>query len=115
MRSLAENNLKAEGTAALAKVLPETKIESLKCAATERMRRESDSAHYPHLAFSPDRVAPCTRSLADNNITNYGKDMFAVIKLAEVLSQTSIASLKCAAREMCLRARYGPLSPPARF
>ena len=28
----------AEGTAALAKVLPETKIENLKCAAPEIMR-----------------------------------------------------------------------------
>ena len=39
----------------------------------------------------------CAHSLAGNNITNYGKDMSAVIKLAEVLPQTSINSLKCAA------------------
>ena len=39
------------------------------------------------------------RSLANNKITNGGKDMSAVIKLAEVLSQTSITSLKCAARD----------------
>ena len=49
MRSLKDNNLRAEGTAALAKVLPETKIESLKCAAAERMSQECDMARYPQL------------------------------------------------------------------
>ena len=50
------------------------------------------------LAFlpSPGHMA-CTHSLANNNITNCGKDMSAVIKLAEVLLNTNITSLKCAA------------------
>ena len=38
----------AEGMAALAKVLPETQITTLKCAAAERLA-ETDSARYPHL------------------------------------------------------------------
>ena len=41
------------------------------------------------------------RSLSLTNITNDGKDMSAVIKLAEALPQTSITSLKCAACERC--------------
>ena len=36
--SLAFNKMGAEGTAALAKVLPETQIKDLKCAAPEIMR-----------------------------------------------------------------------------
>ena len=33
-------------------------------------------------------------SLADNSLTNYGEDMSAVIKLAEVIPSTQISSLK---------------------
>ena len=36
MRSLYNNDMHEKGAAALAKVLSQTKIESLKCAATER-------------------------------------------------------------------------------
>ena len=36
--SLYGNSMGAEGTAALAEVLPKTKIENLKCAAPEIMR-----------------------------------------------------------------------------
>jgi hypothetical protein len=36
----------------------------------------------------------CACSLADNNLTNYGRDMSAVIKLAEVIPSTQILSLK---------------------
>ena len=39
---------------------------------------------------------PC--SLGVNYLTNGGKDMSAVLKLAEVLPSTSITSLKCAPR-----------------
>ena len=53
--SLSDNNMGAEGTAALAKVLAETKIETLKCAAAEILRRQCDIARYPHLlAFVRD-------------------------------------------------------------
>ena len=38
-------------------------------------------------------LAP-TRSLNDNNITNFGKDMSAVLKLAEVLPQSQLQSLR---------------------
>ena len=37
MRSLAQNSMGVEGTVALAKVLPETQIKNLKCAAAERV------------------------------------------------------------------------------
>ena len=35
------------------------------------------------------------RSLDGNNLTNSGKDMSAVLKLAEVLPQTKIQTLRC--------------------
>ena len=35
-----------------------------------------------------------TRRLNDNNITNYGQDMSAVLKLAEALSQSQLQSLR---------------------
>ena len=38
VRSLAGNKMGPDGTAALAEVLPKTKIENLKCAAPEIMR-----------------------------------------------------------------------------
>ena len=37
-----------------------------------------------------------SRSLDDNNLTNYGKDMSGVLKLAEVLPQSKIQTLRCA-------------------
>ena len=40
-----------------------------------------------------------TRSLDINNITNNGKDMSAVLKLAEVLPQSQLKSLRCAATQ----------------
>ena len=67
------------------------------------MARERDMARHPHpvrIETRPGRSA-CARSLAENIITNRGKDMSAVIKLAEVLSQTSINSLKCAPLATC--------------
>ena len=36
----------------------------------------------------------CTRSLNNNDLTNYGKDMSGVLKLAEVLPQTQLQSLR---------------------
>ena len=33
-------------------------------------------------------------SIAENNLTNYGKDMSAVFKIAKVLPQTCLTSLK---------------------
>ena len=35
-------------------------------------------------------------SLAKTNLTNHGQDMSGVLKLAEMLPQTKIESLKCA-------------------
>ena len=35
------------------------------------------------------------RSLDGNNLTNSGKDMSAVLKLAKVLPQTKVQSLRC--------------------
>ncbi len=40
-------------------------------------------------------LSPLSHSLSDNNLTNDGKDMSAVLKLAEVLPQTKIQTLRC--------------------
>ena len=42
-------------------------------------------------------LLPFARSLGSNNLTNYGKDMSGLLKLVEVLPQTKIESLECAA------------------
>ena len=36
------------------------------------------------------------RSLEGNDLTNYGRDMSGVLKLAEALPQSKLESLKCA-------------------
>ena len=62
----------------------------------------SPLSHSAWLGTRPGRSA-CARSLGSNNIINYGEDMSAVIKLAEVLPQTKIETLKCAVAErICL-------------
>ena len=48
-----------------------------------------------------------SRSLDDNNLTDYGKDMSAVLKLAEVLPQTKIQTLRCLPAE-CRRSLLAP-------
>ena len=45
----------------------------------------------------PINTSLCLCSLAYNNLTNDGRDMSGVLKLAEALPQTKIAELKCAA------------------
>ena len=40
-------------------------------------------------------ILPSLRSLAGNNLTNAGKDMSGVLKLAEALPQSKLQSLKC--------------------
>ena len=48
------------------------------------------------------------RSLDDNALTNYGNDMSAVLKLAEVLPQTKIQTLRCLFAK-CRRSLLAPL------
>ena len=45
----------------------------------------------------PLNASFCLCSLADNNLTNYGKDMSGVLKLVEALPQPKITKLECAA------------------
>ena len=103
MRSLRYNNMGAEGTAALAKMLPETQIKDLKCAAQRYFLRVRDGplSHPARIETRPGRPA-CARSLNDNKITDGGEDMSAVIKLAKVLPQTSITNLECAAPDSAI-------------
>ena len=48
-----------------------------------------------------------SRSLGDNNLTNFGEDMSAVLKLAEVLPQTKIQTLRCLSAT-CSRSLLAP-------
>ena len=50
------------------------------------------------------------RSLADNNLTNRGKDMSGVLKLAEALPQSKLENLKCAAAHMPAFCVQGPMN-----
>ena len=55
------------------------------------------------------------RSLGGNRLTgNYGRDMFAVLKLAEVLPQTKIQTLRCLFAK-CRRSLLAPANVPALF
>ena len=45
-------------------------------------------------------LLPLARSLGSNSLTNYGKDMSGLLKLAEVLPQTKIESLECATAQV---------------
>ena len=45
-------------------------------------------------ASNPAEHLHLPRSLDNNNLTNYGNDMSGVIKLAEVLPQTKLQSLR---------------------
>ena len=46
-------------------------------------------SHHPH-------PFPCC-SLSNNYLTNFGPDMSGLLKLVEILPQTKIESLECAA------------------
>ena len=84
-RSIGGNKLGVEGGKALAEALPKSSLTSLECAA----------AHV--LAFCVQGPLTCTlpaHSFGSNKLTNSGKDMSAVLKIAEVLPQTRLTSLK---------------------
>ena len=84
-RSIRGNNLGVEGGKLFAEALPKSSLTSLECAA----------AHV--LAFCVQCPLTCTlpaHSIQFNNLTNQGEDMSAVLKIAEVLPQTRLTSLK---------------------
>ena len=45
-------------------------------------------------------ILPLARSLGSNSLTNHGADMSGLLKLVEVLPQTKIESLECAAAQV---------------
>ena len=96
-----------EGTASLARVLSQTQIQTLKCAASDcaiwpatmLVFHPLPLACYPHLlAFcgASERRLRQMRSLYDNDLGPEG-----TAALANVLSQTQIQSLKWAAAGRC--------------
>ena len=63
--------------------------------------------------LSPSLPAPLLACiLGGNSLINYGKDMSGLFKLVEVLPQTKIESLGCAAA-LCVAFESGPVDMPA--
>ena len=88
------NYLRDEGCKAVAAVLPQTQIKELKCAPPAQalaVQRPLTLSTFP-----APRPVLCG-SLAGNKLTNGGKDMAAVLKLAEALPLSKLKSLECAA------------------
>ena len=94
--SLGWNSIGAEGASALAAILKETQITTLRCAAPEcshfcqrPLTRKRTLWGCPPLSLSPaspSAIAPLDRSLEGNNIR------------VDVLKETMISNLKCAAQ-----------------
>ena len=88
--SVMELNLEGKGIGVpgaivLSELLPSAAaLTSLKCVATPGSPRMSDPAEHLHLP----------RSLDGNMLTASGRDMSGVIKLAEVLPQIKLQSLR---------------------
>ena len=81
----------AEGIAKLCEALKGSAVTSLECAAGPKCLL---SCQRP---LTPTVPRPAPRSLRGNNLTNDGKDMSGLLKLVEILPQTKIESLGCAA------------------
>ena len=61
---------------------------------------------------APRRLRPrveCVRSLEGNNLTDGGKDLSGVLKLAEAAKQSKLEELGCAAARACSLVRPRPL------
>ena len=95
---LSRNKLGAAGASAIASLLKTMQISSLKRAAQPRTLPQwlrVLSAPIDTRDVSPSQPPAC--SMSENNLTNYGRDMSGLLKLVEILPQTKIESLKCAA------------------
>ena len=97
--SIKDNNLGVEGGKAFAEALPKSSLTNLKCAAAHVLAFCVQRPLNTFTSSAPTLTLP--HSLASNNLTNYGRDMSCVIKLAEALPQSKLQSLKCAAARMC--------------
>ena len=88
-RSLEFNWIRAQGTSALAVVLKQTKITTLKCAATPEcsLSCQRPLTHAPAIS-----LPPIPYSLGFNDIGAEGASA-----LAAILKDTQITQLKCAA------------------
>ena len=82
-----------EGITKLCEALKGSAVTSLECAA----RPERSLLCQCPLTPARSLILPSLRSLADNNLTNNGKDMSGLLKLVEILPLTKIESLGCAA------------------
>ena len=110
---LRANEIGVEGAKAIAAVLKDTQISTLRCALpvtpVPHICTPLPVTLVPHICTWPIHKAsvllnihlPSTRSLNDNEILgpHPGKDMSAVLKLAEVLPQSQLQSLMRAATQ----------------
>ena len=110
---MASNLLAPEGGAALAEGLKgNATLTSLEC--TCQMRKVlSDQRRQPLTVVGQRTSSAFVGSLRDNNLTNYGKDMSGVHKLAEALPQTKIEKLKCVPLSPLFQIRKSRLVGPA--
>ena len=83
------------GAIVLSKLLPSAAaLTSLKCAPARVFGFVSAPIDTHGLPPSP---RPAPRSLGDNHLTNYLKDMSGLLKFVKILPETKIESLRCAA------------------
>ncbi len=93
----ANGRFTSEGIDALCEGLKGSSVTSLRCVQTtaspqlHASRRTMSSPHEHTCTF------PALGSLASNELTNRGKDMSGVLKLAEALPKSQIRELRCAA------------------
>ena len=91
------NKLGPEGGKVFAEALPNSSLTSLKCAAAQPMCSPFCGQGPLNTFTSSALTLTLPRSLASNNLTNSGRDMSGVIKLAEALPKSKLQSLECAA------------------
>ena len=102
--TLTNYGLDMSGLLKLVKILPETKIESLRCAAAPRAFAFV-SAPLTYL-LSHHSILPLARSIGGNYIGDEG-----ATALAAILKDTKITDLKCAAAPECSLSCQRPLTP----
>ena len=108
------NQLGPEGAAKLAEALMTNQtLKVLECVRpqTLSLARGKAPRPQPH-PTAPRRLRPrveCVGSLKGNNLTDGGKDMSGVLKLAEAAKQSKLEKLTCAAARACSLARPRPL------
>ena len=83
------------GILKLAEALPHSQLTSLRWPTSPLNSAWTFCLYLPLRQQPLTQLSVAARSLNDNNLTNYGRDMSAVLKLAEMLPQSKIQTLRC--------------------